>query len=221
MLHSTPSPKTLKTYQAYLFDLDGTLVNSEPLKGKALALACQDYGSKTDYHIYQDVMGQDWPTVTQHFFKAAKIAPDTAEFNHYFRQHYQILLKEQLTLTPNIKPYLEHLSRLDCKIALVSSAASWMIEQVLTQQKLESFFDLIISQEDVNQHKPHPEAYLLALNKLNVKAKDTLVFEDSYAGITAANQAGCDVMGIRHEFNIKNDMSIAKTCISDFNELLD
>jgi len=221
LIHSTPSPKTPKTYLAYLFDLDGTLVNSEPLKGKALALACQDYGSTTDYTIYQDVMGQDWPTVTQHFFAAANIKPDLNEFNQHFRLHYQTLLKEQLSLSKNLLPYLEHLAKLNCKIAVVSSAANWMIEQVLTQLKLEHFFDLVISQEDVSQHKPHPEAYLTALKKLNIKAKDALVFEDSFAGISAAQKAGCDVIAIKHEFNIKNDMSAAKTCLSDFKELLD
>ena len=221
MLNSnTPSIKQ-REYQAYLFDLDGTLVNSEPLKGKALALACQEYGSKADYLIYQDVMGQDWPSVTQHFFNVANIKPELAEFNQHFRQHYQALLKEQLDLSLGIKPYLKHLSKLDCKVAVVSSAASWMIEQVLTQLELESFFDLIISQEDVSQHKPHPEAYLVALKKLKIEAKDALVFEDSFAGLMAANDAGCDVIGIKHEFNIKHDMSIAKTCLTDFEELLD
>ena len=221
LLNSHTQSTKQREYQAYLFDLDGTLVNSEPLKGKALALACQDYGSKADHLIYQDVMGQDWQSVTQHFFKSAKINPDLAEFNQYFRQHYRRLLKDQLDLSPNIKPYLKQLSQLDCKVAVVSSAASWMIEQVLTQLELDNFFDLIISQEDVSRHKPHPEAYLVALKKLNIEAKDALVFEDSFAGLSAANEAGCDVIGIRHEFNIKNDMSIAKICLSDFKALLD
>ncbi len=42
----------LKDYEVYLFDMDGTLVNSEPLKGKALALACSDYGAHVDHNIY-------------------------------------------------------------------------------------------------------------------------------------------------------------------------
>ncbi|MCR9698137.1 HAD family phosphatase, partial [Vibrio cholerae] len=45
----------LKDYEVYLFDMDGTLVNSEPLKGKALALACSDYGAHVDHNIYKDV----------------------------------------------------------------------------------------------------------------------------------------------------------------------
>lgn len=49
----------MKDYDVYLFDMDGTLVNSEPLKGKALALACAEYGVNVDYSIYNDVMGEN------------------------------------------------------------------------------------------------------------------------------------------------------------------
>ncbi|MEK6212566.1 MAG: HAD family phosphatase, partial [Vibrio fluvialis] len=61
----------LKDCQAYLFDMDGTLVNSEPLKGQALALACQEYGQTVDHNIYKQVMGENWPMVTGHFFRHA------------------------------------------------------------------------------------------------------------------------------------------------------
>lgn len=211
---------TTKEYKGFLFDMDGTLVNSEPLKGKALALACGYYGKRPDYRIYQNVMGQDWSSVTQHFFFEAKISPELNEFNQYFKRHYQALLEEQLTLTEGVKPYLKQLKEKGYKLGVVSSAASWMMTQILKQLELENSFDIVITQEDVSQHKPHPEAYLLALDKLNIEAKNTLVFEDSSAGIEAANLAGCDVIVIRHEFNINNDMSEAKACLSSFEELL-
>lgn len=66
----------LKEYQVYLFDMDGTLVNSEPLKGKALALACGDYGSNVDFNLYKEVMGESWSVVTGHFFTHANISPN-------------------------------------------------------------------------------------------------------------------------------------------------
>ena len=214
-----PANKWLN-YSAYLFDMDGTLVNSEPLKGKALAQACEHYGTKVEDKIYQTVMGQNWPTVTQHFFNHAQIAPNLAEFNQIFKEHYQYLLTHQLKETKGSFVLLNHLKEEGKKIAVVSSAAGWMVKQILAQLELDDFFDIIISLEDVTQHKPHPEAYLLALEKLKIEANDTLVFEDSYAGITAGDQAGCDVIAVKHEFNMNNDLSLAKFCISDFSELL-
>lgn len=207
-------------YQAYLFDMDGTLVNSEPLKGRALALACEHYQGKLDYHIYQDVMGEDWQRVTTHFFKAAQIHPDLNEFNQHFKLHYQRLLKNELTLTKNAAPYLKHLKLKGYQLGVVSSAANWMLDQILEQLALKDVFDICISQEDVSQHKPHPEAYLLALEKLGLSSDKVMVFEDSYAGVSAAAKAGCDVIAIRHQFNANNNLSGARLMISDFNDIM-
>lgn len=209
-----------KDYQAYLFDMDGTLVNSEPLKGQALALACEHYQGQVDYPIYQDVMGEDWPTVTGHFFKAAQIQPNLDEFNQHFRSHYQRLLKNKLTLTSNVEPYLKYLKLKGYQLGVVSSAANWMLEQILEQLALDDYFDITISQEDVSQHKPHPEAYLLALERLELTPDKVMVFEDSNAGVRAASKAGCDVIAIRHKFNLSNDLSGACFAISDFKQIM-
>ncbi|EMW7169894.1 HAD family phosphatase [Vibrio fluvialis] len=210
----------LKEYQAYLFDMDGTLVNSEPLKGQALALACQEYGQTVDHKIYKQVMGENWPTVTGHFFRHTGISPDLAEFNRHFRTHYERLLNEALTLTPGAKNYIAELKRQHKRCAVVSSAATWMVERILLSLDLTDAFDLVITQEHVTQHKPHPEAYLLALKRLDVAAKDALVFEDSTAGIEAGCASGCDVIAIQHEFNRHNDLSRALMSIRDFAALL-
>ncbi|MFA0482392.1 HAD family hydrolase, partial [Vibrio splendidus] len=175
----------LKNYEVYLFDMDGTLVNSEPLKGKALALACADYGSQVDYNIYKDVMGESWQVVTGHFFANAKIAPELAEFNRYFRAHYEKMLNDELALNAGAKKYIEQLKQAGKICGVVSSAAAWMVENILASLQLDTAFDLVITQEHVSKHKPDPEAYNLALANLGVSPEQTVVFEDSTAGISA------------------------------------
>ncbi|MGI9878223.1 HAD family hydrolase [Vibrio chagasii] len=206
-------------YEVYLFDLDGTLVNSEPLKGKALALACLDYGVKVDHNIYKEVMGESWQVVTNHFFKHADIAPSLSEFNLGFRSHYERMLSEQLELNDGAKAYLESLKLAGKKCGVVSSAATWMVENILTSLKLEDTFDLVITQEHVTKHKPDPEAYNLALSGLNASPEQTIVFEDSSAGIQAGKASGCDVVAIQHEFNGKNDLSNTIKIINTYEEM--
>ncbi len=210
----------MSEYKAYLFDMDGTLVNSEPLKGKALALACKDYKADVDFNIYKDVMGESWTVVTGHFFKAANISPAIEEFNCYFRKHYESLLSTQLELTPKADLYIESLKSKGIKCGVVSSAATWMVEQILEQLGLQNKFDIVITQEHVSKHKPDPEAYNMAIAMLGSNAAEVLVFEDSTAGISAGGQSGCDVVAVRHEFNEQNDLSLAKQVIDDFGELL-
>lgn len=212
--------KVLQEFQVYLFDMDGTLVNSEPLKGQALALACQDYGSVVDFNIYKEVMGESWPVVTGHFFKHANISPELAEFNTLFRAHYERLLSENLELNRGAKAYIEHLNASGKQCAVVSSAATWMVENILNALDLKEAFKVVITQEHVTKHKPDPEAFNLALSKLGVTPEQAIIFEDSHAGVLAGRASGCNVVAIRHEFNGKNDLSAAVACIESFEALL-
>jgi HAD superfamily hydrolase (TIGR01509 family) len=206
-------------YSAYIFDLDGTLVQSEKLKGKAISEACSYFGKKVSIETYKDIMGESWEVVTSYFFKKAKINPNKNEFDRVFKKIYEKLIQVELDLSPNVKKILKKLSQNNKKLAIVSSASLWMLEQILQKFDLSKYFDVIITKENVKNHKPNPEAYFLALNKLSLSSSKVLVFEDSFAGIKAAKAAGCDVIAFKHEFNMKHDFSLAKNVISDFSEI--
>ncbi|HSD37553.1 MAG TPA: HAD family phosphatase [Rhodocyclaceae bacterium] len=207
--------------KAYLLDLDGTLVASEPLKGRALADTCRKYGGEITAAAYIEVMGEDWPTVTRHFFSCAGIQPCPDAFNADFRERYLALLDEGVELTEGVASFISHARARGIRLALVSSAAPWMVERILARLDLVEAFDLVITQEHVTRHKPDPEAYLLALRKLGLAAQDVLVFEDSAAGLRAAAGAGCTSIVVRHAFNVRHDLSLARREISSFLQLLD
>ncbi len=208
----------MKNYSAYLFDMDGTLVDSEKLKGQALVKGCNYFGGVVHVDTYKAVMGESWEQVTNHFFTKAQISPDFDEFNSVFKLAYQELLFHELKPNPNVVEFLSVLKERGKKIGVVSSAFAWMVDQVLTQLDLKKFFDVVITQENVTRHKPDPEAYLLALQKLNLPCSEVLVFEDSEVGLIAAKNAGCDTVAFKHEFNANHDFSLAIRIITDFNE---
>jgi beta-phosphoglucomutase-like phosphatase (HAD superfamily) len=95
-----------------------------------------------------------------------------------------------------------------------------MIEGVVKRNGFGEYFDLVVGREDVRQHKPHPEAYVLALSRLNISAKDAVVFEDSEAGVVAGCAAGCRVVAIRHEYNRRHDFSEAMRVIESYDEFV-
>jgi HAD superfamily hydrolase (TIGR01509 family) len=206
--------------KAYLFDLDGTLAASEFLKARALAQTCASYGAKANHLIYADVMGEDWPTVTGYFVKRYDLRPALDEFNDRFRGFYLDLIEAEVTETRGAIQFVLESRNSGIKTGVVSSAATWMVEKVLAKLGLQKAFDLVITQEDVMRHKPDPEAYLLALSQLRVSGNDTLVFEDSSAGIKAAKAADCHCIAVRHAFNGKHDFSGALHQIDSFSELL-
>jgi len=208
-----------KEYKAYLFDMDGTLVDSERLKGLALSETCKLFGGLAGVDVYKTVMGESWEMVRNHFFDIAQINPDNERFDKEFKRIYQELLTKKLEPNSNVVELLNELKKQGKKLGLVSSAFSWMVEQVLKQVNLVGFFDVVISKEQVTKHKPHPEAYRIALEKLGLPGPDVLVFEDSFSGLTAAHKANCDVVAFRHGFNFNHDFSLAIQVISDYNEL--
>lgn len=208
----------MKSYSAYLFDMDGTLVDSEKLKGQALIETCSFFGGEAVLEDYKAVMGKSWEKVASYFFEKAQISPAIAEFNKEFKPIYQDLLFHNLDTNPNVVKLLLQLKRKGKKIGVVSSAFAWMVNQVLSQLELTQFFDVVITKEDVTKHKPDPEAYLLALEKLALPASELLIFEDSESGLIAAQKANCDSVAFQHEFNTKHDFSLATQVISDFNE---
>ena len=136
-----------------------------------------------------------------------------------FKRIYQELLTKKLEPNSNVVELLNELKKQGKKLGLVSSAFSWMVEQVLKQVNLVGFFDVVISKEQVTKHKPDPQAYMIAIDKLGLPGPDVLVFEDSFAGLTAAHKANCDVVAFRHGFNLNHDFSFAIQVISDYNEL--
>ncbi len=209
----------MKEYQGYLFDMDGTLVDSEPLKGEALSQACKDFGAKVDRNIYKDVIGESWSVVTDHFFNKADIKPDLNEFDEHFKDHYEQLLEENLELSQGVKAYIERLSTEGKKCGVVSSAKTCMVEKILEDCNLSDFFEVIITEEHVTEHKPDPEAYNLALDKLRLAPENVLIFEDTSAGIEAGVASGCDVFAIIHDFNGNNDLSKAIRIIKSYDDI--
>ena len=209
----------MKNYSAYLFDMDGTLVASEKLKGLSIAETCRLYGGDVSVDVYKDVMGEKWESVTSHFFSKTGISPEWQKFNQEFKKIYEKHLLDELEPNSNAISLLKKLKDKEKKTGLVSSASGWMVEHVLKQLGISAMFDVVVFKEHVTKHKPDPEPYLFAIEKLGTTKDEVLIFEDSKVGLTAAERAGCDAVAFRHEFNVNNDLSKAVKEITDFDEI--
>jgi HAD superfamily hydrolase (TIGR01509 family) len=203
-----------------LFDLDGTVADTEILKAKGLALTVQSFGGRASPEVYRSVMGQSWEAVTGAFFSAAGISISLCDFNSVFRNLYGQLIENELIESRSIHRFVRFLKSQSVRLGLVSSASPWMIQKALAKLSLEHSFDVIVSNADTEKHKPHPEAYLLALKRLGAAATSTIAFEDSESGFQAAARAGIGVYGVRHTFNVSHDFSLCKAVISTFDECL-
>lgn len=201
-----------------LFDLDGTVADTEILKAKAIALTIQKLGGQASPETYKSVMGQGWEDVTGAFFQKAGLEPDLDTFNPIFRESYSNLIDSELDENRSIKNFLKFLKEKEFSLGLVSSASPWMIQKALTKLNLADNFDAIISNADTEKHKPHPEAYLKALAMLQREPSNTIAFEDSEPGFKAATAAGLAVYGVKHAYNEAHSFNLCQKTIISFDE---
>jgi HAD superfamily hydrolase (TIGR01509 family) len=180
-------------YDALLFDLDGTLVDTESLAVAAGMMAFEAVGHPVDLPFMHRLVGIDGPTSAR-IIAAHRPNLPMAQLDALWRAGFKERMQENLTLKPGVTELLSqalHLPRV-----LVTSSRRVEAHAKLGMVGLQSDFAHVVTVDDVKNAKPHPEPYLLAANLLGVDPARCLVFEDSEAGSEAAHRAGCVVVQV-------------------------
>jgi beta-phosphoglucomutase len=206
---------------AVIFDLDGTLVETEELKALSYARAAVELRPELSeaevVEAFKDVVGLSRQEVAkgllQRFGLEAAARARMAEFGVSFpwqayvqvRQRlYEAMLADPAMLRrqqyPHNIAYLQKVQRQGCRIALATMSYCKQVRRVLDVLGLADAFDIVASRDDVENGKPDPEIYLLVARELGVPPADCLVIEDSPAGVKAALAAGMNVVAVSTPF---------------------
>ena len=191
-------------FRAVLLDFDGTLVDSEPLHHEAWLHAVEPYGGGTDWTDYvARFVGQTDRWAARVFLEEAGREADDSlqsavcEAKHaYFRERSP----QRLGVTAGVVDWIR--AHLDGRfIGVVSSSISRDVEPTLVKDGLQERLDVMVCGEHVERHKPDPEPYLLALERLRsrepgLNAAHAVVFEDSRSGLASATAAGMQVVAV-------------------------
>jgi len=184
-------------YQAILFDFDGVLADSEPVHFECWHEILQGHGLHLDWKTYsEEGIGVSDRKLLALLCERAERPKDLelliAEFprkKELFRarmQERQPFSAEVFELLPELHPY---------QLAVVTSSGQTEVEPVLEKAGLRHYFHAVVYGGDVKQHKPAPDPYLLAMERLGVRT--ALAVEDSNAGETSARDAGLEVLRVR------------------------
>jgi HAD superfamily hydrolase (TIGR01509 family) len=193
---------------AILFDFNGVIIDDEPLQLKAYQEVLGEQGIKLTEEQYYAAMGTDDKAFLRTAFKREGKALSEQTMQWAVERKSEIhrgLIADELPLFPGVVTFLKASSH-RYPLGLVSMARRKEIEYVLGRARLKDLFTVIVSAEEVTRHKPDPECYRLALEKLNAKrredrqlpllAEECLVIEDAPPGIVAARIAGMRTMGV-------------------------
>jgi|FLOH01.1.fsa_nt_gi HAD superfamily hydrolase (TIGR01509 family) len=190
--------------KAVFFDMDGTLIDSEPLwfenEVKLMAQFDYEWGAldqsntiggpieKVGKYMSACVLGVNTPE----FFAESLISMVSSDF------------ESRLVFMPGALELLHSLSEIGMKLALVSASPRQMLEA--TFRRLEGkYFELLVSKDDVVNPKPDPECYLKAAEFFGVSPSDCLILEDSLTGVLSAKASGAKVVAIPHFVEILAD----------------
>lgn len=185
-------------FKAVIFDMDGVLVDTERyyLQRREEFFGSHDISIAhlTPSDFIGGNMREIWPRILGEKFNPREAVQLQKEYEYYKATHpmpYADLLY------PDVTEILDYLKEQQTKIALASSSSMNDIQQVLSIHRLQPYFEVVLSGNDLKETKPNPEIYLSAIQKLQVKAIDSLVIEDSEKGISAGKAAGATVWAIK------------------------
>ena len=177
-----------------IFDMDGVLIDSEPLHFEACNLILTRHGPALTEEENQSFLGWNessfWREIVKRFSLPGTVEGYTMERRRIFVQ----LLENRLPLLPGVKPFIHRLLSRGLKLAVASSSDGELIQQILAMSGLSPLFSALAAGDEVANPKPDPEIFLLAARRLSVTPEACLVFEDSPSGVHAALAAGMEVV---------------------------
>lgn len=180
---------------AVLWDMDGTLVDSEEYWLSSEQNLAQQFNGSWDAQDGLDLIGMSLYDSTKVMKAKMGIDLEPDEIINRLTDAVVAQLEVSIPWRPGAQELLRELKKHGVKTALVTMSMKRMAESVANQIPFKAF-DVIVAGDMVTQGKPHPEPYLLAAQLLGVKPEDCVAFEDSNTGLTSAEAAGTRAIGV-------------------------
>lgn len=175
---------------AVIFDIDGLLINSEPLWNKAANEVFKQYGIILTQEQYTTTTGLRTKEFVAHWLHQFKIPS-----SEYERAEQKVIdaalnfIDKEATLMPGVEHIFEFFLSKDFKMGLATSSPVEMIEWVKNKLGIRSYIHASSSAQKLQHAKPHPEVYLDCASKLHTSPLSCICFEDSFFGMIAAKAA--------------------------------
>jgi len=207
--------------KAVLFDMDGVIVDTEPLHRKAYFLMFEEVNVSVTEEMYTSFTGQSTLNICKKLVGHFKLerAPETLVAIK--RKHFKYLFEndDSLTLLDGVLNLIKEYHANGLTLVLASSASMPNIDRIFDRFNLNPYFVAKLSGADLKESKPHPEIFEKAAKAAGASPKECIVIEDSTNGIKAAKSAGIFCVGYDSKHSTSQDYSQADLVISDFTEI--
>ncbi|HPE59635.1 MAG: HAD family phosphatase [Thiothrix sp.] len=187
----------MESFAAFLFDMDGLLIDSERLALESFLESCTAFGLPEQHALFRRCIGVNAPATRciLHAALAHRIDFD-AFMSDWNTRHHRIQGAGPIPLKPGVTELLPRLQQLERPMAVVTSSVTAVAQKRLQSVGILDYFRLVVGGDQVEHGKPAPDSYLRAATLLAVPASACLALEDSENGVRAALGAGMTVVQI-------------------------
>jgi len=183
-------------FHAVAFDLDGVLADSEPWWNEIDAKLLAEHGVTYRGEYHRNVLGVSYQLAVEFYKNAFHISASVEELMRRRGEIATDFFANRVGLFSSAKTTLEQLREMKLHLAVATSSVSASARPFLDRTGIRSLFSVVLTGDEVQQGKPHPDIYLRAAQKLGISPEACLVIEDSLAGIAAAKAANMRVAAI-------------------------
>jgi beta-phosphoglucomutase family hydrolase len=183
------------SFDAVIFDCDGTLADTMPLHYRAWHETLAEYGGEMSEALFYELGGVPTAEIVQILNARGETALPVEETAAAKEARYADLLPHAAPVEPVLQLVREYCGRYP--LAVASGGIRLLVDRTLAALGISDCFQAILTAEDVARGKPEPDLFLLAAERLGVMPERCVVFEDSDLGLEAARRAGMAVVDVR------------------------
>lgn len=207
--------------KAVLFDMDGVIVDTEPIHKKAYFRMFENFGAAVSEEQYASFAGASTRKVCNSVKNRFDLNVQVEEMESVKRTYFKKLFYNDadFDMVSGVKKLIEHYFENKITMVLATSASHTTIKMVFEKFGLYPFFKAIISGTDLKESKPNPEIFIKAAELAGEAPGNCMVIEDSTNGITAASRAGIFCAAYKGGNTKFQDYSLANIVVNDFSEL--
>jgi beta-phosphoglucomutase len=182
---------------ALIFDMDGVIINSNPVHREAWEQYNRRLGIETTEEMHQRMYGKRNDQIVRDYMGSQLSDAEVYEHGAAKERLYRKLIAPNVKsfLVPGVRDFIER--HRDLPMAVASNAEPENVTFVLQKAGLAEFFRVAVDGHQVTNPKPAPDVFLKAAELLGAAPRDSIVLEDSYSGVEAARAAGMQVVGVR------------------------
>lgn len=204
-----------------IFDMDGVLLDSEPMHQEIIYETFQLEGISFDKAYIQTLTGMSAFPMWEKVKRDAQRSESVEELIKFHRDYFFKRLPEvKVPLVPHVKDVLEKFKNEGKHLSLASSSGRKLIDIFTQQTNIAHYFEVIMSGDDVQYSKPNPEIFLKVAQWYGLPATQFTVIEDSTNGVKAAKSANMKCIGFDNPLSGGQDLSQADLLIHSMQELL-